>query len=181
MSSSTPAVRRHVGVAADHPGHCWWVLSVASPGMFLATVNSGTLLTGLTGLVLGLSDAGLDGWTAPMVIIGLTPAVICLPIVVEVESRVEAPMLDLSLFGIQVYSAAAAAAFLNGLARFALMFLFVLYFQGPQEQDPITAGLMLAPLAICMLFASPLAGAWSDRHGSRAPGGRGHAADRRSQ
>ena len=127
------------------------------------------MLVGLTGLVLGLSDAGLDGWTAPMVTIGLTLGFICLPIFVWVESRVPAPMLDLSLFRIRVYSAAAAAAFLNGLARFALMFLFVFYFQGPQKQDPITAGLMLAPLAIGMLVASPLAGAWSDRHGSRAP------------
>ncbi len=127
------------------------------------------MLVGLTGLVLALSDAGLDGWSAPMVIIGMTLGVICLPIFVWVESRVPAPMLDLSLFRIRVYSAAAAAAFLNGLARFALMFLFVFYFQGPQQQDPITAGLMLAPLAIGMLIASPLAGAWADRHGSRTP------------
>ena len=127
------------------------------------------MLIGLTGLVLGLSDAGLDGWSAPMVVIGLALGIVCLPIFVWVESRVESPMLDLSLFRIRVYSAAAAAAFLNGLARFALMFLFVFYFQGPQKQDPITAGLMLAPLAIGMLVASPIAGAWADRHGSRAP------------
>ena len=127
------------------------------------------MLVGLTGFVLGLSDAGLDGWTAPMVLIGISVGVICAPIFIWVEMRVDAPMLDLSLFRIRVYSAAAAAAFLNGLARFALMFLFVFYFQGPQKQDPITAGLMLAPLAIGMLIASPLAGAWSDRRGSRTP------------
>ena len=34
-------------------------------------------LGGLTGLVLGLSDAGLDGWSAPMVIIGLIAAASC--------------------------------------------------------------------------------------------------------
>ena len=28
------------------------------------------------------------------------------------------------------------------------MFLFVFYFQGPQSDSPIPAGLMLAPLAI---------------------------------
>ena len=81
---------------------------------------------------MGLSDAGLDGWTAPMVVAGLIAAALMLPAFVWVEARSPAPMLDLSLFHIRVYSAAAAAAFLNGLARFALLFLFVFYFQGPR-------------------------------------------------
>jgi MFS family permease len=45
--------------------------------------------------------------------------------------------------------------------------LFVFYFQGPQGQSPIVAGLELAPMAIGMLVASPLAGVLADRHGSR--------------
>ncbi len=125
-------------------------------------------LAGLTGLVLGLSDAGLDGWGAPMVLAGLAVAAVALPLLVFVELRSPAPMIDLSLFRIRIYWAAAAASFLNGLARFALMFLFVFYFQGPQGDDPITAGIKLMPLAAGMLVASPLAGAWADRHGSRA-------------
>ena len=48
------------------------------------------------------------------------------------------------------------------------MFVFVFYFQGAQGDDPITAGIKLTPMAIGMLVASPLAGAWADRHGSRA-------------
>ena len=126
-------------------------------------------LGGLTGLVLGLSDAGLDGWGAPMVIEGLAAAAVLLPSFVLVEMRTRAPMLDLSLFRIRVYWTAATAAFLNGLARFALMFLFVFYFQGPQGDDPIMAGIKLIPLAAGMLVASPLAGWWADRRGSRAP------------
>ena len=124
-------------------------------------------LIGLTGLVLGLSDAGLDGWSAPMVVVGLIAAAVFLPLFVLVELKVPAPMLDLSLFRIRIYWAAAAAAFLNGLSRFALMFLFVFYFQGPQQDDPITAGIKLIPLAAGMLVASPIAGWWADGHGSR--------------
>jgi MFS family permease len=48
------------------------------------------------------------------------------------------------------------------------MFIFVFYFQGAQGDSPITAGLKLSPLAIGILIASPLAGRYSDRHGSRA-------------
>jgi MFS family permease len=48
------------------------------------------------------------------------------------------------------------------------MFLFVFYFQGAQSNSPIQAGIKLIPLALGMLIASPLAGIYADRHGSRA-------------
>jgi MFS family permease len=48
------------------------------------------------------------------------------------------------------------------------MFVFVFYYQGAQGDDPITAGIKLAPLALGMLVSSPLAGIWADRRGSRA-------------
>ena len=126
-----------------------------------------TYVVGLTGLVLALSKGGLSGLTNSLVIVGLALAVVLLPIFVLVEHRGSAPMLDLGLFEDRLFSAASAAAFLNGLSRFALMFLFVFYFQGPQGQSPIMAGLELAPMAVGMLVASPLAGAYADRRGSR--------------
>jgi MFS family permease len=77
-------------------------------------------------------------------------------------------MLDLTLFDDHLFAAASAASFINGLARFALMFLFVFYYQGAQSNSPIEAGIRLIPLALGMLVASPLAGIYADRHGSRA-------------
>jgi EmrB/QacA subfamily drug resistance transporter len=127
-----------------------------------------TFVIGLTGLVLGVSKGGLSGWGNPIVIAGLAAAVVLLPVWVVIESRVKAPMLDLGIFRNRLFAAASAASFINGLARFALMFLFVFYFQGPQGDDPITAGIKLIPLAAGMLVASPLAGIYADRHGSRA-------------
>ncbi|HST13322.1 MAG TPA: MFS transporter [Gaiellaceae bacterium] len=126
-----------------------------------------TYVVGLTGLVLALSKGGLSGWSNSLVIVGLALAIVLLPIFVLVEHRGSAPMLDLGLFEDRLFSAASAAAFLNGLSRFALMFLFVFYFQGPQGQSPIMAGLELAPMAVGMLIASPLAGAYADKRGSR--------------
>jgi MFS family permease len=76
-------------------------------------------------------------------------------------------MLDLSIFNSRLFSTASGAAFMNGLSRFALMFVFVFYFQGVQGNSPILAGVKLAPLAVGMLIASPLAGVWADRRGSR--------------
>ena len=88
-------------------------------------------------------------------------------------------MLDLTIFRNRLFAAATGAAFINGLSRFALMFVFVFYFQGAQGDDPITAGIKLAPMAIGMLISSPLAGIWADRHGSRALAALGHARQRR--
>ncbi|MEA2282748.1 MAG: hypothetical protein QOK21_3355, partial [Solirubrobacteraceae bacterium] len=125
-------------------------------------------VAGLTGLVLGISRGGLTGWTDPITIVGLIVGVVLLPLFVLVEKRGRAPMLDLTIFHNRLFAAATGAAFLNGLSRFALMFVFVFYFQGAQGDDPVTAGVKLAPMAIGMLIASPLAGIWADRHGSRA-------------
>jgi MFS family permease len=126
-----------------------------------------TFVVGLTGLVYGISRGGISGWDDPLVIGGLLLAALLLPLFVLIEHRGRAPMLDLSIFGNRLFAAATAAAFINGLSRFALMFIFVFYFQGAQGDDPITAGIKLAPMALGMLVSSPLAGIWADRHGSR--------------
>ena len=130
-------------------------------------LGTATFVAGLTGLVLGISRGGISGWSDPVVVIGLIAAAVLLPAFVAIERSARAPMLDLTIFRNRMFSAATAAAFINGLSRFALMFLFVFYFQGAQGDDPITAGIKLTPMAFGMLIASPLAGIWADRRGSR--------------
>jgi EmrB/QacA subfamily drug resistance transporter len=133
----------------------------------LDLLGTGAYVVGLTGLVLALSKGGLNGWSDPLVIGGFAAGAVLLPLFVLVERHGRAPMLDLSLFRDRLFSAASGAAFINGLARFALMFLFVFYFQGPQGQSPIMAGIELAPMAIGMVLSSPIAGVIADRRGSR--------------
>ena len=134
----------------------------------LDLAGTATFLVGLTGLVLGISRGGIEGWGDPIVIGGLAAALVLLPLFVWIELHARAPMLDLTIFRNRLFAAATGAAFINGLSRFALMFVFVFYFQGAQGDDPITAGLKLTPLAIGMLVSSPGAGVWADRRGSRA-------------
>jgi EmrB/QacA subfamily drug resistance transporter len=127
-----------------------------------------TFVLGLTALVLAVSRGGLSGWNDPVVLGGFAIAAVLLPTWVAIEHRGRAPMLDLTIFSDRLFAAASVATFINGLVRFALMFIFVFYFQGAQGDSPITAGLKLSPLAIGMLISSPLAGRYADRHGSRA-------------
>ena len=136
-----------------------------TPGFDL--LGTAVFVVGLTGLVLGVSRGGISGWSDPLTAGSLIAGAVLLPLFVLIERRVPAPMLDLTIFRNRMFSAATAAAFINGLSRFALMFLFVFYFQGVKGDDPIRAGIELAPLAIGMLISSPLAGVWADRHGSR--------------
>src|SRR3954454_1488392 len=102
-----------------------------------------TFVIGLTGLVYGVSRGGLAGWSDPLTIGAIVLGLVLLPLFVVIERRQRAPMLDLTIFENRMFSAATGAAFINGLSRFALMFLFVFYFQGAQGDDPIKAGIKL--------------------------------------
>jgi len=126
-----------------------------------------TFVVGLTGLTYGISRGGIVSWNDAHTIVALALAATLLPAFLVIERRAPSPMLDLTLFADRGFAAATGAAFLAGLSRFALTFVFVLYFQGALGDDPIVAGVKLAPLALGMLISSPLAGAYADRHGAR--------------
>ncbi|HEX2015637.1 MAG TPA: MFS transporter [Solirubrobacteraceae bacterium] len=134
----------------------------------LDLLGTASFVLGLTGLVYGISRGGLTNWDSALTLVPLVVAAVLLPSFVLIERGARAPMLDLSIFRNRLFAAATAAAFINGLSRFALMFLFVFYFQGAQGDDPITAGIKLAPMALGMLISSPTAGIYADRYGSRA-------------
>jgi MFS family permease len=69
-----------------------------------------TYLVGVTGLMLGLSRGGLDGWTDPFVLVGFAAAIVLLPLFALVERRVRAPMLDLAIFRDRLFAAASASS-----------------------------------------------------------------------
>jgi EmrB/QacA subfamily drug resistance transporter len=171
-------------VAIDWPWVFWFNVPLGIAGSIWAWMNlhelSGseedrtldwlgtvTYVIGLTALVYAISRGGLSGWNNTLVIGGFVVAAVLLPLFVAIELRHRAPMLDLTIFRDRLFAAASGAAFINGLSRFALMFIFVFYYQGAQGDDPIEAGVKLAPMAVGMLVSSPLAGIWADRRGSR--------------
>jgi EmrB/QacA subfamily drug resistance transporter len=129
----------------------------------------GTLsyFVGITGLLIALTIGGIYGWTSQLVVSGFIVALIGLPLFFAIERRAPQPLLDLSLFRDRLFLMGNLSAFLNSLARLAVTFLFVFYFQGPLRKDALTAGILLAPIALGMLITSPISGWLSDRHGSR--------------
>jgi len=131
-------------------------------------LGAALFFVGLLSLLLALDQAHAWGWlSAPTLgLLGLATAALCG--FAAVERRREEPMLDLSLFGSRVFSGAVASACLSYVAQFAVMFLlpFYLAFRG---LGPDQAGLVLTAQPLAMAATAPLAGALSDRLGTRGP------------
>ncbi|OLV15798.1 MFS transporter [Deinococcus marmoris] len=120
-----------------------------------------TYAIGFALLMIGLSVGGIESWSGvtPYLLAGLA----ALALFVVIECKVRAPMLDLRLFQDVAFTLNNATVFLNAVARMALTFLFVFYFQGAKGIDAVLAGVMLGPVALGLLVASPIAGRLSDR------------------
>ena len=82
------------------------------------------------------------------------------------ERRVSQPMLDLELFQDKLFAYSCAANALNGLARGAVLFILIFFLQGPYGQDPLWAGIMMAPFGAAFMLI-PLSGYLSDRYSAR--------------
>ncbi len=142
-------------------------LSPASGRRSFDLTGSALYLVGLLGLMTALAFGGLYGWTTAWVLGGFVAFAVALPAFLWVESHKAEPLLDLSLFRIRLFAMGNLTSFLNGIARNGVLFLLVFYLQGAKGDDPVTAGILLAPLAIGLLVLSPISGALADRYGSR--------------
>jgi EmrB/QacA subfamily drug resistance transporter len=130
----------------------------------------GSLLyfVGLMGLMMALAFGGVYGWTTWWVVGGFVAFIVAAPIFLWVEAHHHAPLLDLSLFRDRLFAMGNLTGFLNAIARNGVLFLLVFYLQGARGETPVTAGIMLAPLAIGLIVLSPISGVLADRYGSRA-------------
>jgi EmrB/QacA subfamily drug resistance transporter len=126
-----------------------------------------TFTMGMTSLLLALTIGGLFGWLKISVIIMFAVAILFTGLFIFIENKTEQPMLDLGLFKTRVLAFAFGSNLLNGIARGAVTFLLVFYFQGIKAFDPVMAGILLAPFAVSMMIIAPVSGWLSDRIGSR--------------
>ncbi len=124
-------------------------------------------LVGVLGLMTSLAFGAIFGWTTWWVVGGLISFVVATPLFVWVEAHHAAPLLDLGLFRDRLFSMGNFSAFLNGVARNSVLFLLVFYLQGAKGDNPVLAGILLAPLAVGLLVLSPISGVLADRYGSR--------------
>ena len=144
----------------------------------LDLAGSGLYLVGLSGLVTALAFGGhlrLDDAVGHRP--ASWPSSSPRPAFLWVESHRADPLLDLTLFRNRLFAMGNLTGLLNGIARNGVLFLLVFYLQGVKGVDPVTAGLMLAPLAVGLLVLSPISGVLADRYGSRGLATLGHGRD----
>lgn len=126
-----------------------------------------TFSTGMLALLVALSFGGFIGWLNITVIGLIAVSIVLLWWFVRIENNTDEPMLDLRLLKTRVLAFAYASNLLNGVARGAVTFLLIFFFQGIKGIDPIVAGMLLAPMAISMMIISPISGYLSDKYGAR--------------
>jgi MFS family permease len=78
-------------------------------------------------------------------------------------------MLPLSIFRVPTMAASLLASLFQGLASFAVLFLLIMYLQGPRGLSPIHASLLLVPGYVLGSVVGPYAGRLADRRGPVLP------------
>ena len=131
------------------------------PGM----ICLGLGLFGVLWAMTRLATTAFDGVVAAYLIGGL----VLIGAFVLIERRVAEPMLPLSIFRVPTMSASLLASLFQGLASFAVLFLLIMYMQGPRGLSPIHASLLLVPGYVLGSVVGPYAGRLADRRGPVLP------------
>jgi MFS family permease len=135
------------------------------------------LISLLVGITYGIQPYGghTMGWTSPLVMSTIGGGLGLLALFAWIETRVDDPMFDLSLFRIRAFTAGNTAGLLASIGRGGLQFMLIIWLQGiwlplhgySFESTPLWAGIYMLPLTVGFLLAGPLSGWLSDRYGSR--------------
>ncbi|MFD9890275.1 MFS transporter [Amycolatopsis sp. NPDC059027] len=131
----------------------------------LGGITLGAGLFGVLWAMTGLATGPLDA----TMIACLAGGVVLLVAFVFIELRQKDPTLDLSLFRIPAMAPSLLAALFQGLGSFAVLFLVIMYLQGPRGLDPVDASLLLVPGYVLGAAAGPYAGRLADRLGPVIP------------
>jgi EmrB/QacA subfamily drug resistance transporter len=129
-----------------------------------------TFMVGLVALMFGLNKGAEWGWGSPLVLGTLIGAICLLILFIFIERHASAPMLDLSLFKIPLFSTSTINAVLNYICVFSLIFLIPFYLIQGRGFNPAEAGLLLTSQPVIMAIFAPISGTLSDKFGSRRPG-----------
>lgn len=124
---------------------------------------------GLTALLFALDQGHNLGWISVIILGAFTASVLILSLFTWIESRIPAPMLDLSLFKQRVFTISTITPIFNYICVYSVLFLMPFYLIQGRNLSAAQAGLILTAQPIVMALTAPLSGTLSDRVGSRFP------------
>jgi EmrB/QacA subfamily drug resistance transporter len=122
---------------------------------------------GIGGLTWGLVRSSQAGWGSAEVVLAFTMGALLILAFVLWETRAPQPMVPLSMFRNLTFSAAVGTGFLLAASLISAPFLASQFFQFGLGFSPLSTGLRFLPWTATPLVVAPLAGAISDKIGSR--------------
>src|SRR6201981_3815347 len=130
-------------------------------------IGASSVTSGLALLVYAISKAPVDGW-GDATTIGLLIAAAALIVFFLVwETRVENPLMPLSIFRIRTLAGANVVGFLLGGSIFADFFLLTLYVQNVLHYSPLKTGITFLATAGTVVIVAGLAQWLSTRFGPK--------------
>jgi len=126
-----------------------------------------TIFIGLSTFLLAVSHGHIWGWHSSIVRNLFFTALFSFAMFIYIEIKCGHPMLNLGLFKNQAFLAGNIAALINYLTQYTVTFLMPFYLVSFLVLSTRTAGLLMSAFPVAMLLVSPIAGALSDRFGSR--------------
>ncbi|MFI0450990.1 DHA2 family efflux MFS transporter permease subunit [Actinomadura sp. 6N118] len=113
----------------------------------------GTLLSvsGLTGLVYGITEGPADGWSDPLIIGTIGAGLVLLTAFVLWERRLAQPMMDVRLFQDPAFTWAVIAGTLGTVVMAGTLFVLPQYLQVVQGNGVFDTGLRLIPMLLGLM------------------------------
>jgi MFS family permease len=118
-------------------------------------------------LVLTVIEAPRWGWTAPATIAGFVGSALLLAAFVWWELRVDKPLINVRIFRIPRFSAAAGSIAVAFFCLFGFIFIITQYFQFVLGYSTLEAGVHTLPFAVFAGITAPIAARLALRHGPR--------------
>src|SRR5580700_2019962 len=183
------AARVVMGLGAVLLSHFWWgsvflinvpLVALALAGVLLTVPETaepgrgrldftGTLM--IAGTLFLIVDAIIEaptrGWTGWVTLAELAAGAAMLGLFTWWELHIPNPLIDLRVFAVRAFSAAAASVTVIFFALFGSLFVLTQYLQLVHGYSPLSAGVRALPFAIAMAAVSPVSTVLAGRLGSR--------------
>jgi EmrB/QacA subfamily drug resistance transporter len=118
-------------------------------GAFTSTIGMGAI-------VLGLVEAGTDGWTGRLTLGSFVAGVALLGLFVHTENRAEEPILPLRLLAHRTRTIANVSRGLLYAGMYGMFFFLSLFLQDVQRYSSLRTGLAFLPIPAAVFLASQL-------------------------
>jgi EmrB/QacA subfamily drug resistance transporter len=126
----------------------------------LDLAGAATSTAGMTGVVLGLVEAGTRGWMSVWTIAPLAGGVALIAAFLRIEGRADEPVLPLRLLASGVRSGANVARGLVYAGMYGMVFFLTQFLQDIQGHSALLTGLGFLPTPASVFFSSQVTSRW---------------------